>query len=242
MSGQGIDVQAFAGIGWMNTGTARPAGPLVTHEAYLAGIRDAVLARVNGALAPGDRKRLALAKLVYGVGAMSGARGLTIYGTWQGSERADIIEVCAACEESDVQLAGTTVHELGHVLAGHGSGHGKAWKEACRVLGLVDAEAAGQAYRPDGFDPGLWRVLEALPLPTDGRPVLRGTVSGPVSAKPCPLGVGTRGGTSRGKGSGSRLRLYECQCPKPVKVRIASDDFSAHCDHCGAAFTRPEEA
>ena len=56
--------------------------------------------------------------------------------------------------------------------------------------------------------------------------------------RPCSQGTGTRGGTSRGKGSGSRMRLWECSCAKPVKVRIASDDFAAHCDRCGQAFVR----
>jgi hypothetical protein len=54
------------------------------------------------------------------------------------------------------------------------------------------------------------------------------------------MGVGTKGGKSRGKGSGSRLRLWQCECERPVKVRVASDDFRAHCDECGAAFKQPE--
>jgi hypothetical protein len=52
----------------------------------------------------------------------------------------------------------------------------------------------------------------------------------------CPLGIGTRGGRSRGAGSGSRLRLWMCDCG--VKVRVASDDFRAECQRCGSAFTR----
>lgn len=41
-------------------------------------------------------------------------------------------------------------------------------------------------------------------------------------------------------GPGSRMRLWICSCEKPVKVRVARDDFRAHCDVCGAAFIRGE--
>lgn len=37
---------------------------------------------------------------------------------------------------------------------------------------------------------------------------------------------------------GSRLRLWECQCAPPQKVRAATDDLSATCGRCGAAFSR----
>lgn len=56
--------------------------------------------------------------------------------------------------------------------------------------------------------------------------------------RPCPLGIGTRGGKSRGAGSGSRLRLWVCGCDEPVKVRVASDDFRATCERCASSFTR----
>jgi hypothetical protein len=36
----------------------------------------------------------------------------------------------------------------------------------------------------------------------------------------------------------TRLRLWECGCSKPVKVRVASDDFQAHCDRCKKPFVR----
>lgn len=192
--------------------------------------------------APALRQRVLDAKLVYGVGGVKGARGVTFYGAWQNGTTHDFVEVCAAGEESDVQIAGTTIHELAHVLAGPGHGHEKAWKAACKVLGLVYAEAGGQAYAPEHFDPALWAAISALDLPTDGRPVLRaghGFVGIPlVKPRPCPLGIGVRGGTSRGVGSGSRLRLWVCQCEQPVKVRVASDDFQATCHRCGSAFTR----
>jgi len=149
-----------------------------------------------------------------------------------------------------VQIAGTTIHELGHVLAGIGTGHGKDWEDACAVLGLNAVMAGGQAYAPEHFDADLWMAISALPVPNDGAPVfqvgqrLPGRL-GVVKLRPCPLGIGTRGGKSRGAGSGSRLRLYTCACcnadgSATYKVRIASDTFSATCDQCSKPFTRSE--
>jgi hypothetical protein len=82
------------------------------------------------------------------------------------------------------------------------------------VLGLVHAAAAGQSYAPEHFAPELWAAVEALAAPDDGRPTFAsrgagpGIVARPTSPRPCPLGIGTRGGRYRGAGSGSRLRLW----------------------------------
>src|SRR5262249_28950601 len=112
---------------------------------------------------------------------------------------------------------------------------------------------AGQAYGPKDFASEVWAQIERLSNPSDGFPATRvrsravqggrGTMAvaaSPVMAAqpaPCPLGFGTRGGTSRGPNSGSRLRLYMCECSEPPnKARVASDDFRAHCDTCRAAF------
>lgn len=151
--------------------------------------------------------------------------------------------MAATGEESPVQLAGTTIHETAHVLAGPGAGHGASWRVACRTLGLAHAEAAGQAYAPEHFAADVWPAIAAVPIPTDGVPAfasrgVRPAVGFPVAPtpRPCPLGIGTRGGRSRGTGSGSRLRLWMCECR--VKVRVASDDFRATCTRCASAFTR----
>lgn len=212
----------------------------ITHEAYISQIRELAIANVQD---PAMRIRLQSAKLVYGSG-MAGTRGVTFYAAWKKDAPADFVEVCATGEESDVQLAGTTVHELAHVLAGPGSGHGPKWKAACKVLGLVVAEAAGQSYAPEHFEPALWAAVQQLAVPTDGGPVFqvgqRLPGMGVVKPRPCPMGIGSRGGTSRGTGSGSRLRLWVCECAVPVKVRVASDDFQATCNRCGSAFTRSE--
>jgi hypothetical protein len=228
----------------------------VTHEGFIQHVRQLAIERV----APGseERKRLDAAKLVYGIGG-SGYRGITHYAGWHdGKQAQDFLEVTAKGEESPIQLAGTTIHELGHSLAGPGAGHGKAWKDACQVLGLNARAQGGQDYRPTDFDAALWESINKAVDLKDGKPNwndqlaaitklnLGGTFNpaaltgiGRVSKyRACPLGIGTRGGKSRGIGSGSRLRLYQCSCRHAVKVRVASDSFAAHCDVCGDAFKR----
>jgi len=173
---------------------------------------------------------------------MPGLRGVTVFGTWKNGDPThhDFIEVCAAGEEHPTQLAGTTLHELAHCLAGHKAGHGKAWKEACEKLGLRRAKAAGHTYLNAGFAPTLREAIVDLAQPRDGQPAffgLGGALGGSrPQPRPCSLGIGTRGGKSRGKGSGSRLRKWACPCG--VICRVASDDFQATCQRCGEAFAR----
>src|SRR3954462_15824901 len=100
---------------------------IITHEKYLNAIREAALSRLTDTE---ERKVLAETKLVYGRGE-SGLRGLTMFGAWKNGCTHHFAEICAAGEQDDVQLAGTCIHELAHVLAGHGAGHGKKWHEAC---------------------------------------------------------------------------------------------------------------
>lgn len=208
-----------------------------THQEYIQQVADLALARL-----PEDQREKVQANITYGAG-QPGLRGVTYYGCWQNGhpEPIPFIEVCAFGEENDVQLAGTTIHELAHVLAGHAAGHGPEWKNACEQLGLRDAKAAGHVYEIEQFVDDIREKIAALPSPTDGRPVgIRNRLNVPIErpkAKPCPMGIGTRGGKSRGKNSGSRLRKYVCECePRPVIVRVASDDFKAHCDECGKSF------
>lgn len=200
----------------------------MTHEAYIHEVRRIVAPRVNEA----EAERLLAAKLVYGVGR-GGTRGVCYYGAWSG--QTEFVEICAIGEESPLQLAGTTIHELAHVLAGHKAGHGSDWKRRAADLGLVRCDAAGQRYAVSDFADDLWQIVMAPPF--DGAP----TFTGPFIRLPgpCGAGIGTRGGTSRGPGSGSRLRLWVCECKPTVRVRVASDAFSATCNVCGAAFRRP---
>src|SRR5688500_15340592 len=80
-----------------------------------------------------DAKVARQSKLTYGAGAR-GLRGVTYFNNWLDNkqEQAHFVEICAHGEENPVQLAGTTLHELGHVLAGWEAGHKKGWHEACQ--------------------------------------------------------------------------------------------------------------
>jgi len=61
--------------------------------------------------------------------------------------------------ESALQLAGTIVHELAHVLVGTAHQHDSLWHEAGTALGLKYVLGAGQNYKPDHFRVDL---LEAI--------------------------------------------------------------------------------
>lgn len=224
-----------------------------THELFIQGVREIAIAhaRAEGIVTEELLTRLAHAKLLYGIGT-AGIRGVCHYGAWQnGIGQVDVVEIAAMTQESWIQLAGTTVHELAHVLAGLGSGHNNEWKDAAVALGFrLRPAAAGQVYRLAMFGPEMRHAIYALAEKiADGAPAFRtyglaaliggfGLPAGAFTIRPCGAGVGTRGGKSRGAGSGSRQRLWECGCPKPVKVRVASDTFAAHCDTCGEAFHR----
>jgi hypothetical protein len=254
--------------------TRTPTRPQSTHELYLHAVRDLVVswAAQRAAIGVEQADRLAHAKLLYGVGDGT-YRGVTVFNAWHhgtdpahtvgtaassgqagqtetsGAGRVDIVEVAATGQESWVQLAGTVIHELAHVLAGHAAGHDTQWKDAAVALGFTKRPAAaGQVYHLSMIEPTVRHAVYDLARRIgDGRPEFQATLlptapgTGMVP-RPCSAGVGTRGGVSRGKGSGSRLRLWECACtPKPVKVRLASDDFRATCDRCHAAFTRADQ-
>lgn len=209
-----------------------------THQQYIQNVAAIALARL-----PADERSKVQAHITYGAGA-PGLRGITYYGVWQNGEPEPVpfVEICAFGEEDDIQLAGTTIHELAHVLAGGMAGHGKGWTKACESLGLRRAKAAGNVYRMAQFDPDIRFKIAALVSPSDGKPVgAHSRVNGlmpltGIKPKACPLGIGTRGGKSRGRASGSRLRKYVCECARPVIARVASDDFRAHCDQCGSSF------
>lgn len=220
-----------------------------TTERYLHAVRDVVIARATarGTITATQADQLAHVKLLYGVGDGT-YRGITAFQAWEnGVVRVDVIEIAATGQESWIQLAGTVIHELGHVLAGAVAGHSGEWKEAAVALGFgIRPAAAGQVYSLSMIDPVVRFAVHTLAQQIgDGRPEFRtrmrlGTTA--TTPRPCSAGIGTKGGKSRGKGSGSRMRLWECACPRPVKVRVASDSFAAHCDECGTAFTRRDQA
>jgi hypothetical protein len=216
----------------------------MTHEEFVGAIADIAASKLSST----DAAIVRDVKLCYGAGP-DGTRGVTYYNRWKngGTEAVPFVAINALHQESNVQLAGTTLHELGHVLAGWKAGHGADWHTACDKLGLRCVRAAGTAYTWAHFAPDIREAIIRLPTPKDGTPLdlsklmpgnalLTGQRPGLLKLKPCSAGVGTRGGKSQGKGSGSRLRLFECDCVPPVKVRVARDNFEAACLCCDGLF------
>jgi hypothetical protein len=217
--------------------------PSLSHEQFIHAVREIVASRANAQ----DAAKLRRIKLAYGFG-QPGLRGVTIYSRWangHGPQDADpFVEICAAGEESIVQLAGTTVHELAHVVAGWEAGHGKDWKSTCERLGLRCVKAAGTVYAWAMFDATLRDAILALGSPSDGSP-LNGLVTMKIGkrrgkAGPCTAGTGTRGGKSRGIGSGSRMRKYVCGHGQII--RAATDDLDCTCNVCSTQFVRIDVA
>ena len=211
-----------------------------THEQFIHAVRDIAVQRLNAE----DRAAVLDAKLVYGAGSQH-TRGVTYFGCWKNGHDHAFAEICAFGEDSPIQVAGTTLHELGHVLAGIGKGHGKEWLAACRKLGLLYVRAAGTAYSLACFAPDIRLAIAALPQPTDGRPQPFGGIAPngtPLQLKlrPCTAGIGAKGGKSRGAGSGSRLRKFVCGCG--VIARVGRDAFNATCDDCSTSFKRADAA
>jgi len=190
-----------------------------THETYIQMVRDLAVDRALELelIDETEAARLWETKLVYGLGLMGGYRGVTMYKVWANGHEggSDVVEIAAAGEESWLQLAGTTVHELAHVLAGHSAGHKAEWKDDCTRLGLRRAKAAGMFYTLAALDPKLREQVYYLAKTlADGSPdfsaMFLTTGIRPKVARPCSAGIGSRGGTSRGPGSGSRLVKVTC--------------------------------
>lgn len=212
----------------------------MTHEEFIQTVRKIALAFAGSALDAIQVNKLETTKLVYGLGE-PGTRGITWYNKWQHHCGGDLIEICAFGEEDWVQLAGTTIHELGHVLAGPGVGHAKEWKDACAKLGLRRVHAAGTQYLLANFDPTVRNRLALLDKPKDGKPAVLGaglTGIAMPKARICTQGVGSRGGKSRGAGSGSRLRKYVCGHGQII--RASTDELDCVCNVCNTKFELSE--
>lgn len=218
---------------------------MVTHEQFIHRVRDIVLSFAAGTLTAEEIQKLQHVKLVYGLGE-AGLRGVTYFNKWEHKCGTDLVEICAFGEESWVQLAGTTVHELGHVLAGPGVGHEKGWKTACEKLGLRRIKAAGTVYQLAMFHPQIRNAIALMDKPSDGKPITPygsiaglGQILGLLAApkvRVCTQGIGVRGGKSRGVGSGSRLRKYVCGHGQII--RASTDDLKALCEVCNTPFAK----
>lgn len=228
---------------YANSGQLALPPPTVTHEQYVQAIYQAVLARAR----PDVRPKLEAIKLTYGAGP-DGVRGVTYFSRWRNGhdDAYPFVAICATSQEGWLQVCGTVVHELAHVLAGCNAGHGPDWKNAGYALGLRNFQAAGTEYLPETFEPDLLAALEALPRPTDGAPVntLTGAYGQQITLKPCGAGYGTRGGKSRGVGSGTRnLKVTCAACGYTARVARRWLDVGA--PHCGAGhgpMREPDEA
>lgn len=204
---------------------------MLTHESYINAVASLAIGRLS------DQTAFKGMKLAYGMGA-DGAYGVTYFKRWKaGDEPTAFVEIGARHQAGWQQVVTTTLHELGHVLAGWEAGHGNEWKEACKALGLRFPRAIGK-HPFSAIEPGLRSAIVALGIPDEGEPVcpIVNRQGKPVTFKPCSGGKGTKGGKSFGAGSGSRLRLFECECIPPVKVRVARPVFQATCDCCHAGF------
>jgi len=202
------------------------------HHSYINAVHKIVISHA----APELHQQLTDIKLAYGMGDQT-MRGVTYFGRWQNGtvDPIPFVEVCASGEESLVQIAGTILHELAHVVVGEAEGHSPIWKQACKALGLRRPYGGGQQYLRASFVPSFRDALTALGTFDDGTPLCHPH----FKPRQCSLGIGRLGGKSRGLGSGSRLRKWICDCEPPVIIRASRDDLACHCDHCGAAFNQP---
>lgn len=212
--------------------------PRITHEQFVQAVANLAISKLSST----EQAICRSCKLTYGAGP-DGTRGVTYFDRWgRIDSKAPFVAINALHQESIVQLAGTTIHELGHVLAGWQAGHGKEWKDACEKLGLRRILAAGTNYKWAMFAKDLREQIVLLPRPDDGSPIdLLASYrhnGRPVAMKPCTQGIGTRGGKSRGVGSGSRLRKYVCECEPAVIIRASRDNLNCTCNECSALFHR----
>lgn len=198
---------------------------MCTHEQFINAVKEIAIARLPAA----EREPFDGIKMVYGAG-QRGLRGVTYYNVWQNGhdDARPFVEVCAFGEHDWVQVAGTAIHELAHVLAGFEAGHRKGWKEACAKLGLRHCRAAGTKYSLGLFTPDVRMAIAALPKPSDGEPKSFASQGITVRPKPCTAGRGSCGGRIV-----QSTRLHKCECGDcGYTVRVSRKWLEKGAPHC----------
>lgn len=222
----GLDFPFKRGI-W--DATYLPAPKHATREQWLIAARDWLAPHFTKRHASLGRVRLAL-----GFPASRQALGEC----WADSVSRDATReiFISPCYDDVPTLLFTVVHELCHAVFPASEGHGRKWAKL--------ADSFGLQHGPGGSWAGVGgpRFLEFIaPLISELGPLPHAAMTlGPIGGM---FGFGGIGGTCGGSRvrpkakQSTRMRLWECDCaPKPVKVRVASNEFKAHCDLCGGGF------
>lgn len=111
-------------------------------------IKDAVVERI-GAVERFTGIRLAGTKLEYNDWLHASKYGVA-------KHKEDKIEI--GNTDSALQIAGTIIHELGHMMVGHGAAHGPHWSEACKALGLLNEQPI---YTESDFTEGTLEIIQS---------------------------------------------------------------------------------
>ena len=180
----------------------------ISHEEYLVAVTTAVCEQY-----PTTAASLNQVQLVFGTGPRRRALD-PLHQVWGGGEADEplpLVAIAAIGGLAPAETCHVVLHELGHVLT-PGCGHGKAWRYAARQVGLLQPRAwpgLGELASWGAIAPALRSKLQAIPTPT-----VRELASfDDWHRRPCGVGYGTRGGTSRGAGAGSRYLKVICQHP-----------------------------
>ena len=178
----------------------------ITHEDYLVAVTRAVCEQY-----PTTAPALRQVQLVFGTGPRRWALD-PLHRVWGGGEADEplpLVEIAAIGGLAPAETCHVVLHELAHVLT-PGSGHGGAWRYAARQVGLLQPRAwPGAGELASWGAPALRSKLQAIPAPTERVPAAYHD----WQRRPCGVGYGTRGGTSRGEGAGSRYLKVTCQYP-----------------------------
>lgn len=217
----------------------------IDHQALIEGVRAAILAELPttvSRMTTGHsaftqfaqlvtlHDRITHTKLVYGVGR-AGVRGVTYFEAWDdetGTIR-PVVELGMFGTRDAVQVACTTVHEFGHVIAGMGAQHGPAWKSATSALGIRKPRQAGQTYYLTTLEPRLRTRITTLIFSLTGKPAFNGgTYSGGSSARGCTFGH------AKPARATSPILTYACSCG--TRISSTHDVSAVTCTVCDGSF------